>query len=439
MSLLPRPITLPSNAQLTALLDGVDEVLVLVDARQRVSFRNQAALRLLGCEAGQGLEAVLAWFDEPARLALRRAFEASASPLQPMPLRLAQGPLAGHTLPLSVTRGAGHAWVLRAPSTPPPPVMPPLTAGATSELVKLLWDSPQPLTVQDTDFTIVAANRAFFEALGLPPDRVLGRDPLHLLSPEDQDDARQARQIWLEALANQRQPQRQVERRLHDAQGRERWFRYAPRWVSADDGSPLLLAILQDVTLEHEARAAAEHSDRELDQWFDLSPIGMLVYDAGGLVVRSNAAFAGLVGCAPVLLRDAPADVCQLLAWEGDAPHAELRLDAPPLEVRATVVLPDGRRQRLRARLRCFTSPDATAASGQALRVMAVVEDRSLEDEQELAQLEIGALMDTASVGVATYEASRGWLQSRPARPASGALAGEGLAPSGLAAGLQSI
>jgi hypothetical protein len=57
-------------------------------------------------------------------------------------------------------------------------------------------------------------------------------------------------------------------------------------------------------------------------------------------------------------------------------------------------------------------------------RVMAVVEDRSLEDQHDLAQLEIGALMDTASVGVATYEASRGWLQTRPARGGAGAPAG---------------
>ena len=349
MSLLPRPVTLPSNAQLSALLDGVDEVLVLVDARQRVSFRNQAAQRLLGCEPGQGLEAVLARFDEPARLALRHAFESNAGAAQALPSRLALGPLAGHTLPVSLGRGAGHAWVLRAPSTPPPPVMPPLAAGATSELVRLLWDSPQPLTVQDTAFNIVAANRAFFDAVGLPPDQVLGRDPLPLLLREDQDDIRQARQSWLEALAGRTQPQRQVERRLLDAQGRERWFRFAPRWVSADDGSPLLLAILQDVTLEHQARHEAEQSGHELDQWFDLSPIGMLVYDDAGLVVRSNAAFEALVGRAPVMLAEAPADLCQLLAWEGDHPHPDLRPDAPPLEVLATVSQGGDRRLRLRA------------------------------------------------------------------------------------------
>ena len=59
--------------------------------------------------------------------------------------------------------------------------------------------------------------------------------------------------------------------------------------------------------------------------------------------------------------------------------------------------------------------------------------------------------MHTASVGVATYEASRGWLQARPPRSGAGAGAGTGVgagvgaaaavaggAP-GLAAGLQSI
>lgn len=434
MSLLPRHATLPSNAQLSALLDGVDEVLLLLDARQRVSYCNPAAQRLLGCEAGQGMETALARLVDSSRAALRAVMAAPAASPGAAPAQLQLDD--GRRLPLSLARGPGNGWILRAPTQAPPPAMPPLAAGATSELVKLLWDSPQPLTVQDTSFVIVAANRAFFDACGRSPEQVLGQDPLAGIPAEDHGEVAQSRAAWRAALAAGHQPERQVERRLHDAQGRERWFRFAPRWVSADDGAPLLLSILQDVTLEHQARHQAEHSGHELEHWFDLSPIGMLVYDSAGLVVRSNTAFEALVGHAPVLLRDAPADLCQLLAWEGDGPHPELRPDALPLEVRATVALADGRRQRLRARLRAFTG------EGGVLRVMAVVEDRSLEDEHDLAQLEIGALMDTASVGVATYEASRGWLKSRPARGPAGAaaaLGGAPLAPSGLAAGLQSI
>ncbi len=439
MSLLPRHATPPSNAQLAALLDGVDEVLLLLDARQRVSFCNRAAQQLLGCEPGQPLDRALAALTAPAREALRTALP--APPGGAMTLQLAQGPAAGHHLPFSLTRGATSGWVLRAPTALPAPAVPPLAAGATSDLVRLLWDSPQPLTVQDTNFVIVAANRAFFEACGRPPEQVLGLDPADSLLTTDDDAVRRSRQHWTQALADGHQPDRQVERRLTDGQGRERWFRFMPRWVSADDGSPLLMAILQDVTLEHQARHQAAQSDRTLDQWFELSPVGMLVYDSAGLVVRCNTAFEALVGHAPVLLADAPADLCQLLAWEGQAPHPDLHPDARPVEVRATVALPDGRRQRLRARLRAFTGEAGGAhPTEHGFRVMAVVEDRSLEDEHDLAQLEIGALMDTASVGVATYEASRGWVNSRPVRggAALGAAA-DPAAPPGLAGALQSI
>ena len=437
MSLLPRHASLPSNAQLAALLDGVDEVLLLLDARQRVSFCNRAAQQLLGCEPGQPIDRALAALTEPARETLRAAL-LSPPGAGAMTLQLARGPAAGRHLPFTLSRGATSGWVLRAPTALPESAAPPLAASATSDLVRLLWDSPQPLTVQDTNFVIVAANRAFFEACGRAPEAVLGQDPAENLLTIDDDSVRLSRQQWTEALTTGRQPDRQVERCLTDGQGRERWFRFMPRWVSADDGTPLLLAILQDVTLEHQARHQAAQSDHALDQWFELSPIGMLVYDSAGLVVRSNTAFEALVGHAPVLLTDAPPDLCQLLAWEGQAPHPDLRPDARPLEVRATVALPDGRRQRLRARLRAFLSEGG--GEQHRLRVMAVVEDRSLEDEHDLAQLEIGALMDTTSVGVATYEASRGWVNSRLARgPAAPVPGGDSAAPQGLAGALQSI
>ena len=447
MSLLPRHATLPSNAQLSALLDGVDEALLLLDARQRVSFCNPAAQRLLGCETGQGVDSAFARVDAASRQALLGGLAAAPGERGPQALALRLDD--GRALPLTLARGPGSGWLLRLAVQPAATPMPPLAAGATSELVRLLWDLPQPLIVTDTRFVVVAANRAFFDAVGRRPDEVLGRDPLEGMADEDRDEVLAARAQWSAALAEGRQPERQVDRRLRDAQGGERWFRFAPRWVSADDGAPLLLALLQDVTPEHQARHQAEHSGDEIERWFDLSPIGMLVYDAAGLVLRSNAAFEALVGHAPVLLRDAPADLRQLLAWEDDAPHPELRLDGPPLEVRTTVALPaaagapEGRRQRLRARLRAFAGdgPGAGGDAGRAgLRVMAVVEDRSLEDEHDLAQLEIGALMDTASVGVATYEASRGWVQSRPARAAPAADGDPATPPApGLAEGLQSI
>ncbi len=408
MSLLPRHAAPPSNAQLCAALDGVDEVLLLLDARHRVSFCNRSGQRLLGCEPGQPVRVALDRLEPASRTAVLAALASNAG-TEPVAAHSAQLP-DGTVLALSLGRSAGSGWVLRGAVTPAHAVALPLAAAATSELIRLLWDSPQPLTVQDTRFVTVAANRAFFEAFGLLPDQVLGRDLADDLPAEDREAVILRRAQWTAALVAGRQPERQVEQRLMDGRGGEHWFRCSPRWVSADGGAPLLLGLLHDITAERQARQQAAHSGDELAHWFDLSTIGMLVYDSAGLVVRSNSAFEALVGRIPVLLRDLPADLCQLLAWEGDAPHAALRVDALPLDVRASVTRPDGRRQRLRARLRAFRGERGE------LRVMAMVEDRSLEDEHDLAQLEIGALMDTASVGVATYEASRGWLNSRPQR-----------------------
>ena len=44
---------------------------------------------------------------------------------------------------------------------------------------------------------------------------------------------------------------------------------------------------------------------------------------------------------------------------------------------------------------------------------------RSVEEERDLAQLQIGAMMDTAGVGLATFAESQGWCGS--ARAAAGA------------------
>jgi PAS domain S-box-containing protein len=434
MSVLSRPQALPTHTQLAALLDGTDDALLLLDNRRRVSFCNRAAMRLWGCEPGQDAHAALARLAEPASSELHAALGAVAGEGR-WHARLADGRRV--ELLLAAAPGGGRS--LRARPEADEAIAPRAGPAATSEVVRLLWDAPQPLTVQDTDFRIVAANRAYCEAIGRPPAQLIGRDPMEFVPEGDRAEMRELRDQLLGSLREGRQPALRIERRMTDQQGRERWFRFAPRWVSADNGAPLMLAILHDVTIEHHARAQADRSVHELEHWFDLSPVGMVVYDLSGLVVRSNAAFEALAGSVPLTLREAPPELAQLLAWEDDRPHPALRPDQPALEVRGGLALPDGRRLRLRSRLRAYRTE-----SGH-VRVMAVLEDRTLEDERDLAQLEIGALMDTAGVGVATYEASRGWIHSAP-RPSSVPATGGGKrgakaqAPAaGMQAGLQSI
>ena len=95
------------------------------------------------------------------------------------------------------------------------------------------------------------------------------------------------------------------EGRLVDAAGQRRWFRASRSVVRDEEGEPLYLAVLQDTTSEHEARERADRSVREIDDWFDLSPVGMVLFDDSGLLVRTNLAFDEMVGSVPVSLAEA--------------------------------------------------------------------------------------------------------------------------------------
>jgi PAS domain S-box-containing protein len=295
---------------------------------------------------------------------------------------------------------------------------------AATDLKRLFWASPLAATLQDVSHRLVDVNEAFVGFCGFAREQLVGRDLLELQPEEDRASNAAARELLVPRVLAGEMPALQ-ERRLIDARGVERWFRVAAYGVRAPDGQAQVLAVLHDSTAEHVARAQAEGSIDELSQWFELSPTGMLVFDETGLIVRSNPAFEALVGQVPVLLPDAAADLQSLLGWRAGKPDAELQPGAPVLECESLVQRPDGRSSHLSARLRAF----ATGAGER--RFMAVVEDRSAEDERDLAQLEIGALMSTAGIGVATYDSTHGWRRS-PQRAGASAVA----APD---TGLQSI
>ncbi len=400
-----RPEAVSEAPSLYPFLDLLSDAVLVLDRDGTVSFANAASLRLLGCEAGWRLEQL-----EPV--------------LGPVALRWARGGLAGRvgTVPeltfalpggrpanASLSRLDARHWALRllreaatpaGGSAPSGPILP----AASAEALRLVWDSPFPAALQGPDFRLLDVNAAFVEFCGYAREELIGIDPIDLQPEEDRAGQREMRERLREG-SDRRQMPALLERRLVDASGRERWMREAHRALLDDQGRTLYLATMQDCTAEHVARERADRSARELDDWFNLSPIGMVLFDDSGLLVRTNRAFDALVGAVPVLLSEASANLQQLLAFSEGRPLAQLQPGASTLESQAWLPQRDGAPRRLRAIVRCYETP------GGQRRYMAVVEDRSMEEERDLAQMQIGAMMDTAGVGLATFQESTGWLR----------------------------
>ena len=408
---------------LRAFLDVLSDAVLVLDRSGRVTYANPAAGQLLGCEPGAPLKDMALRLGAPL-------VDAVSAVLQRGVTRL-NAPRGGNNVPgevvwadgrrfqVTLSPFEGERWALRLAERAPAPAPAGATvsgAGAPAEapaplsreMFGLLWDSPFPATLQDSDFHIVEANQAYLDFTGFRLDQLRGRDPVDLQPEEDRAANRLQRSLRHDAASHPPSdlaPERLIERRLIDAHGRQLWYRAARRRVTDPQGRGMVLTLLQDNTAEHAARERADRSARELDDWFDLSPVGMVLFDEQGLVVRTNPAFEGLVGQAPVLMSDADPSVQALLAWSRGRPAAELEPGSNPVEAHAWITSADGGARRLRSIVRCYQS-----ASGQR-RYMAVLEDRSMEEERDLAQMQIGALMDTAGVGLATFQESSGWVQ----------------------------
>ncbi len=295
----------------------------------------------------------------------------------------------------------------------------PQALSQTSALLRTLWGSQQPATLQGADYRLLDVNDAFASLVGQSRTRLVGRDPLQL-QPADDRELNRAERLQISSTVRKGGIAPPLRRRLLDASGQARWFVLTVTNIAQADAQPVWLTLLQDHSAGqsslHESNTQASRAEAELAQWFELSGSGMLVYDDTGLIVRSNAAFEALVERVPEVLLDAAPELQALLGWQGlpgQPMVPELLPGAPAVERQALLHLQGGHRRRLWARLACV------AESSGKKRVMAVVQDRSAEDERDLAQLEMGMLMDTASIGVATYDPARGWLA--PSAAPSGA------------------
>ena len=152
--------------------------------------------------------------------------------------------------------------------------------------------------------------------------------------------------------------------------------------------------------------AAIEDLRGELQGWFEMSPLGQVVFDESGAVLRHNAALTQMLGPLPGQLRDSAPEFRLLLGWPGELPAVAATRTQDGWLANAA-----GEPLRVRVRVRGVPTGGGRLA-GSAARWIAMFEDRNIEDERDVARVEIQALMGTAGIGVATWDAARGWVGS---------------------------
>ncbi|HEX5685349.1 MAG TPA: PAS domain-containing protein [Ideonella sp.] len=157
----------------------------------------------------------------------------------------------------------------------------------------------------------------------------------------------------------------------------------------------------------------------ELTALFEMSPTALALADASGRLLRSNAAWQALspAGGDARGLPALPDSWQQLLGWQGHWPAMPVVAESDVAN--AWVDGRGGRRIHVRAQARRLPAPTL----GAPVRWLLQMEDLSLQDDAARAAVQINALMGTAGVGVATWDAEQGWTSAASLTPAAGALA----------------
>jgi len=405
----------PNDPLPRALFDSLAEPVLAFDGGGRLQYANPVALRGLPIEPGMLLADLGRVFDARWVDWLRSSLAADA---------VLPGPADG-AAPVLTRLDARH-WVLCLPLDA---AMAPRAAalarrtipvlelgdGPLRELHALLWASPFPVALQDESFRLIDVNQAFAELSGRAREQLVGTDPIELLPDEDRAEALRERASLQRAPQDPHLPAL-VEQRLVDAHGQLRWVRSARYLALTQDQRRLLMVVMQDTTVEHAAREQAERYSRELDHWFDLSPLGMALFDDGGLLLRANQAFEDLVGAGLVDLREAAAPLQALLKWQGGRVAAEVEPGGTWVASEGSLPQVDGGSRWVRALLRAQMT-----RTGQR-RLLCMLEDRTAEEERDIARLQLGTLVDSAGVGLATLRGPESPEREALDAPASGML-----------------
>ena len=150
------------------------------------------------------------------------------------------------------------------------------------------------ILVADADGVVRYANPAVERVFGYDPEAVEGRSLTKLMPEEYQNDDREGFKQYLET------GERKADRELIQFSGRHADGHKVPLEVSpaefeGPDG-PLFAGIVRDVTEREELQAELRAERELLERVFETSPIGIVVVDGDGDVIRVNEAAEAELG-----------------------------------------------------------------------------------------------------------------------------------------------
>ena len=149
----------------------------------------------------------------------------------------------------------------------------------SQEKYKRLFDSSPELIIEnDEEGNILAVNPAMAKNLGVPAEKLIGKNVFDILPREMAEERAKIARKALEEMKN----------RECDDERAGRYFQniYVP--IINPDGKKTIQLIVRDVTAQKKAEATLKESEEKFRKLFDDAPAGIVLVDKNGIIKEAN-------------------------------------------------------------------------------------------------------------------------------------------------------
>jgi diguanylate cyclase (GGDEF)-like protein/PAS domain S-box-containing protein len=161
----------------------------------------------------------------------------------------------------------------------------------------VLFDqAPLGMALVSTAGLLVRLNAAAGEIVGRAPAALVGGALTDVVHPAD----REAVAGQVRALVAGDRDRLQAQTRVVRADGQVVWVGVHASCIRDRQGAPLcVMAQIEDITERRRAETAMEEAEERFRTTFERAPIGMILTDADGVLLRANPAYGAIVGRPP--------------------------------------------------------------------------------------------------------------------------------------------